>query len=363
MYNRSVVFAAAGYRSLTIAALYLAGLPVMEGQDAARLQDAYERLQRGDVQRTIEECKGVLASDPKSAPAHMLLGRAYLARGEIAMIAEAKAELQQALALDPSLIWARFYLARVYLDQGLNDKAKEQLERGLHDRPDIPHFLSLLGEANRKLGNPAASLDLNRKALGIDPSLTPAHYYLALADLDLKQDDAALGELEGAVHSPYTTPEMDVALADLYRKRQRFAEAEELCRKAIAADPSRSEAYLVLARLYNARRASDQTLEVLSRALPEGKPFPASEYYAKLQADIRFEQGCAYQAKGMSAQALEAYSRTLEFDPGRGEAHRRLAELYLKKGDNAHAVEHALAAERFGVTIEPALRGRIFIGR
>ena len=52
--------------------------------------------------------------------------------------------------------------------------------RGLRDRPDVPHFLSLLGEVDRKLGNPAASLELNRKALQVDPSMTPAHYYLAL---------------------------------------------------------------------------------------------------------------------------------------------------------------------------------------
>ena len=75
----------------------------------------------------------------------MLLGQAYLAQGSIAMLAEAKAELQQALDLDPNLLWARFYLARIYIDLGLNEKAKEQLERGLKERPDVPHFLSLLG--------------------------------------------------------------------------------------------------------------------------------------------------------------------------------------------------------------------------
>ena len=75
----------------------------------------------------------------------------------IAMIAEAKAELQQALDLDPHLLWARFYLAKIYIDQGLNEKAKDQLERGLRERPNVPHFLSLLGEVRRKLGDPEAS--------------------------------------------------------------------------------------------------------------------------------------------------------------------------------------------------------------
>jgi tetratricopeptide (TPR) repeat protein len=359
MYNFTVA-----RRLLTMVFLALvleAPLPAAE-QEAAQLKSAYGHLQQGNAQQAISECKAVLSADPRSAPAHMLLGQAYLARGDIAMIAEAKAELQQALDLDPGLLWARFYLARIYIDLGLNEKAKEQLERGLRDRPDVPHFLSLLGEVDRKLGNPAASLELNRKALQVDASMTPAHYYLALAYLDLKQDDTAMAELEGAVHSQYVTPEMYVALATLYGKKQMFAEGESLCRKAIALDGSRPEAYVNLARLYNAQHSSDKALEALRLALPDGKQFPASAFYQQIQADIGFEQGVAYQAKRMPAQAIQAYSRALDFDPGRGEAHRRLAELYFRKGDKTRAIEHANAAEKLGAPIGPSLRAEIFGG-
>jgi Tfp pilus assembly protein PilF len=145
-------------------------------RDAAQLQTAAEHLQQGKAEQAIRECKAVLASDPRSAPAHMLLGQAYLAQGSIAMLAEAKAELQQALDLDPNLLWARFYLARTYIDLGLHEKAKEQLERGLKQRPNVPHFLSLLGEVHRKMGDPAAAVELQQKALRIDSTMTPAHY-------------------------------------------------------------------------------------------------------------------------------------------------------------------------------------------
>ena len=329
-------------------------------REAAQLRAAAGHLQQGNAEQAIRECKGVLASDPRFPAAHMLLGQAYLAQGSIAMIAEAKGELQQALDLDPHLLWARFYLAKIYLDLGLLEKAKEQLERGLKERPNVPHFLSLLGEARRKMGDPSASLELNRKALQIDATMTPAHYYLALAYLDLKQDDMAIGELESAIHSQYVAPEMYVALAALYGKRMRFAEAEKLCLKAIALDASRPEAYLNLARLYNAQHASDKALEILRRALPDGKEFPASAFYQQLQADICVEQGAAYQAKGMAAQSIEAYARALDFDPSRGSVHRQLAELYFRRGDSARAIEHATAAEKLGTSIEPPLRGEIF---
>jgi tetratricopeptide (TPR) repeat protein len=313
--------------------------------EGAQLGVASQHLQQGKTEQAIRECKAVLAADPRSAPAHMLLGLAYLAQRSTAMVADAKAELQQALDIDPELLWARFYLARLYLDLGLSEKAQEQLERGLEQRPGLPHFLSLLGEVRRKLGDPSASLELNRKAIEADPTMTPAHYFLGLAYLDLKQEEAAMAEFEKAIHSPDAAPEMYNALASLYTKKQRFGEAEELCRKAIALDPSRPDAYLSLARVYNAQHASDKALEALRAALPEGKEFTVSEYYQGLQADVAVERGAAYTAKKMYAQATAEYARALNFDPRRAGVHRRLAELYLQRGDRDAAALHTKQAE------------------
>jgi tetratricopeptide (TPR) repeat protein len=210
----------------------------------------------------------------------------------------------------------------------------------------LPPLLSLLGEVRRKLGDPAASLELNRKALAADATMIPAHYFLALAYLDLKQDQAAVGEFEKIIHTPYVTPEIYNALASLYLRKQRFAEAEDFCRKAIAMDSSQPGAYLNLARVYNAQHASDKALEVLRAALPKGKEFPASEYYQGLQADIAAERGVAYTAKKMYVQAIDEYASALDFDPSRTVIHRRLAELYLQRGDAASAALHAKEADK-----------------
>ena len=312
----------------------------------AQLSAAKEHLEQGRPDQTIRECKAVLANDPRSAPAHMLLGLAYLAKASTAMIADAKAELQQALDLDPELLWARFYLARLYFDQGLTEKARDQLERGLKQSPGLPHFLSLLGEVRRELGDPGASVELNRKAIEAGVTMAPAHYFLALAYLDLKQEQAAIAEFEKAIHSAYVTPETYNALASLYIKKQQFAKAEDLCRKAIAMDGSRPDAYLNLARIYNAQNASDKALEVLRAALPENKEFPATAYYQGLQADIAVERGAAYTAKKMYAPAIGEYVRALDLDPRRAVIHRRLAELYRQKGDPAAAALHTKEADK-----------------
>ena len=332
---------------LRIASLLLASAVTWaQTPEGEQLGLAAQHLQQGKTEQAISEVKAVMATDARSAPAHMLLALAYTAKGSPAMVADAKAELQQALDLDPTLIYARFYLARIYLDQGLGEKAQGQLEIGLKQSPGLPQLLSLLGEVRRKLGDPAASLELNNKALEADPTMIPAHYFLALAHLDLKQEQAAIAEFEKVIHTPYVTPEMYNALALLYLEKKQFAEAEDLCRRAIALNPSRPDAYLTLARVYNAQHLSDKALDILRSALPEGREFAVSEYYQGLQADIAVERGAAYGAKKMYAQAIDAYSRALDFDPSRAVIHRRLAEAYLLKGDPASAASHTKEADK-----------------
>jgi tetratricopeptide (TPR) repeat protein len=339
----------------------------MQQQPAAKTGDdihsslklGAEYLQHGQIDQAIRELKKAIALDPQSAPGHMLLGQAYLAQRSLSMIAEAKAELQQALDLDGDLIWARFYLAKVNMDLGRLDKAKEELERGLATRPNVPHFLSLLGEVNRKLGNPELAIQLNRQALKADPSMTPAHYYIGLAYMDLKKQDEAIQALEESLKSPYVAPEMYLTLGSLYAGRKRYQEGEELVKKAIALDPSRPEGHVNLAQLYNIKGASDQALEELKQALPEGKSFPTTAYYQQVQADAYFEMGRAYKAKRMTPQAIRSYETALEFNPGRGETHRQLAELCLWSGDYVRAMQHVSTAEKLGFRVEEALRAEI----
>src|SRR6476660_8111231 len=73
--------------------------------------DVFTRTDR--ITEDIAELKSILAIDPKSAEAHMLLGIAYRTEGSAELMSEAAAELRQAVALDPSSVSARFYLAHM----------------------------------------------------------------------------------------------------------------------------------------------------------------------------------------------------------------------------------------------------------
>jgi len=357
------------YPGILAACCFLLASPASRGlqRDAAeaRKKQAEEQLktgaaflQRGEMEQAVRELKKALALDPQSAAGHMLLGQAYLGLRSVSMIAEAKAELQQALDIDPSLLWARFYLAKVHMDLGQYGRAREELELGLQTRPNVPHFLSLLGEVHRKLGNPALAMELNRQALKFDPALTPAYYYIGLACMDLNKEDEAIAALESSIKSPFVAPEMYLTLGSLYARRKRYEEGEELCRKAVALDPSRPEGHVNLAQLYNIRGASDKALHELKLAL-EGKTFPSTSYYQQLQADAFFETGQAYLAKGMTADSIKAYLTALEFNPNEGRTHRGLADAYLRSADYPRAFRHASMADKLGAPVEPSLRDEI----
>ena len=320
--------------------------PQTNPEALVHLKACSEILQRNQAQQAVNECKQAVGLDGHSGAAHLLLGQAYLAMRSASMIAEAKAELQQALDLDPDLVWARFYLAKVYLDTGRADKAKGELEQALKTRPGVAFFLSLMGEAERKLGNPEGALPWHRKALAADPKMNTAHYYAALAYMDLKKEDEAIAELEASIQSPFVAPELYLTLGSLYTQRKRYREAEDLCRKAIALDPAHSESYLNLAQLFNAQGLGSKALAALHQALPPGKTFATSPYYQQLQADIQFEFGRAYAAKGSPKEAIAAYLRCLSLDAARAPAHRKLAELYQMQGDGVHAAAQAALADK-----------------
>src|SRR5215813_4389241 len=334
--------------------------------DAARkinFQLAFDRgaahLQRGEKEPALKEMKRAVALDPQSAAAHQLLGQAYLSQGSYEMLSEARAEFVQAIALDPNLIWARFYLARIYLDLKQPRKAKEQLETALTIRPNVPHLLSLLGEAHRQLGSPDLAIDQNRKALAADPSFFIAHYYLGRAYLDLKNDDEAIRELEESAKPGYPAAEIYLTLGKVYFQKNQVERAVELFQTAVNAAPTQPEGHLRLAQAYRTGRRPEMALKELSLAAPEGQRLLSNAYYQQLQVEVFFERGLIHQENRAFTQAIEAYTSALELNPNYGPTHRQLAEVLLRQGQYERASEHAAKAEELKSPVDPSLLEKI----
>ena len=319
----------AGFRLLACAALvaWQAGLqaPIQERLDRVKA-DLFSRTDR--VNENVRELKQVLAIDPRSADAHMLLGIAYATLGTRELKGEAVGEFRQALDLNPRLVEVRFYLARLYLDLGRPGRAREELDTALEQMPGHPEFLALLGEAERQLKNPRRAIDVTRQALQADSTFGPARYYLGLALLDAGQRDEGIKELEQIVRAGAPVADAYRALGAAYVDAGRGTDAVDVLSRGLQVDPARPELHIALARAY---RSTGQ-LEKADAQLTLGRPKRAtiadsSDYpYQQVELDFHLERGMVKLGRGQLAAAAEAFKKVLELEPAHEAATRGLAE-------------------------------------
>ena len=282
----------------------------------------------------IQQLKAILAADPGLAEGHMFLGIAYGAQGSPELIGEAVAELRQALALNPSLALARMTLARVYLDLARADRAREELAVALGQNPGHPQILALSGEAERQLGNPRRSLELNRQALQTDATFVQARYYLALALLDLQQHAEAVREMELVVKSGANPAEAYLGLGTAYLDAGRVDDALTALGEAARLDPSRPETHIKLARAYRSKGLLDRAVKELQLATPTGPATPNALYHS-VESDLYMEEGLVRMQQGRLEAAAESFQRVLDADASHEPAKRQLAEVRKRLQERA----------------------------
>ncbi len=279
----------------------------------------------------VRELKEILAIDPGSAEAHMLLGIAYRSLGSPELMAEAIAELRQAVSLNPALTPARLYLAHVYLDLGRVERAREELSTALEQAPGNPQFLALLGEAERQLKNPKRAVLLLREALKADESFAQARYYLGLALFDLGQPQEAIAQLEQVVKS-VKVADAYVSLGTLYLDARRIDEGLEILSQATHIDSARPDIRIQLARGYRLKGQLARAEEQLTIAAAQTAAALSSPFSQQQQAafDLNFELGLLKEQQGQLQRAAEFLQKALDMDPSHAETKRHLADVKRK---------------------------------
>jgi tetratricopeptide (TPR) repeat protein len=300
-------------------------------------------------EESARELKEILAIDPQSAEAHLLLGIAYRTIGSADFMGEAVAELRQALEIDPSYVPARLYLAHIYLDLGRFERAREEIQAALEKVPGNPQFLTLLGETERQLGNPRRSLEVLNQALEADQTMMQARYYLGLTLLDLKRSSEAIKELERVVQAGETRADVYLSLGAAYLESARIDEGLEILSKATRIEPTRPDIRIQLARAYRLKGLLDKAESQLALGVPQASSV-ASPFvqHRQLEFDLYMEQGLLRQQRGQLTAAEEAFKKVLQIDSDYGLANRALAEVYLRRGLYARSLEYATRSEKLG---------------
>jgi tetratricopeptide (TPR) repeat protein len=283
---------------------------------------AAKHISEKRLDAAIHDLTRAAALQPRSATVHLMLGQAYLGKGTPELVAQAKAEFQEAQDLDASQVLPSFYIAKIDLDLGRISQAERELHQALEKKPGEHYLLALLGEVRRQQGRLDEAIELTTKALAAGPEALPVHYYRALAWWDRKNETRALQDLDRVLNSPFRSAEAFVAAGTIHLHKNRLAEAGSNFRKAVQLDPNRAEPHLRLAQVLRRQGRFDLAIEELARV--EAAPQLSSPYFQRLLADAACEQGLIRIDQGDPAGAKAWFQRALEIDPSHEEAMNRL---------------------------------------
>jgi tetratricopeptide (TPR) repeat protein len=270
-------------------------------------------------------------SSEQDIEASFRAGQAALRQGDYGRAVE---DFNKVLALDPTLVEAEVNLGLAYQSLLDYDAAVRDLAHALRERPNLAGINVIVGMDYIKLGSPDKAAPYLRHALELDPSSRDAHEAMALYHLthenfqgaaeqyrkvaDLNPDKAeALFKIghqyvELAARLAYRGARLypDSSwghrfLGDMLFERDRWENAAEEYKKALAIEPRQSGLHMLLGEAY----------------LHTGKLEDAeTEFHRELQLDSRYEGawfGLAnvQLAKGQAVEALASVDAVWKNSP------------------------------------------------
>jgi tetratricopeptide (TPR) repeat protein len=184
--------------------------------------------------------------------------------------------LEESLAIFPNSSRLWFALGLAKFKWGRNDEAAKALTRAIELDEKFAPAYAYLGMTFVELGQYEEAVKLYERALAADEKLAVVHYLIA--DVFLKKQDADLPRIEShlvrSVRMDETFAPARLALAKVFIRTDRFAEAAAALEKVISVEPKLAEAYYQLGRTYLrlGRKAEAQTtLDTFKRLSEEQK--------------------------------------------------------------------------------------------
>ncbi len=363
----------------------------------ARLLTAVILLKQKRVDDSITEINKVLQIDNKNAPAHNLLGSAYLAKG---MYDEGMRELNRATELDPKLSDAHVKKGLLLFGKGKEREAETELSTAVRVAPEILNTRLLLSSYHLRRNDFAKAFVVTRegltgtkgdaplynnmarimflqrkqpdglnylaKAKAVDPDFFPtyfnlANYYAAMGDYGraLAEYQAVLARSPGNVRALLSS----AAICQLKGK-----DKEALQFYARARDTKDPAAYLALAGYHLRKKESKKALSVLDEAIKSSpRNVGALELKGRVLMDMKKYKDAinafndlesvapdrglplkigAYVAMKDYSRAMDEARRAITLKPGSASGHILLASVYESRNDVGRAIEEMRTAVR-----------------
>jgi tetratricopeptide (TPR) repeat protein len=340
--------------------------------DARGLQ-ASLLLDRGDVQKAISELQAVVNSAPDNFVARYNLGRAHVARGEME---QARQQFNEAVRLRPDYLPARLALAQLQVMQSEFEPALKSVADILQiDKRNVPARMieaaALMGE--KKFADAKQVLETVRQTNPNSPDVDYSMGMVAVREGNLKGAEDIFRKAYAA--NP-KDPRGLVGLMDTLAAEGRFDQAIQFLQGELVKYPGRTELEMALGnvavRAGNLDLAVTQFQAVLNGLDKDSKA--RGDVYYRLGLTLRrkgdvngsipvlqkasealpgnpmviSELALAMQAAGRRKEAQEGYEQAIRMDPQNGVALNNLAFLIAEggSGDLDQALTYAQRAKQ-----------------
>ena len=348
--------AAARAHYQTYATLIAAQTNLPNAADRAALGGA---LYEADLLAEAEaELKAALAAEPSNAGTIVLLGRVYLARGDVksaGVLLETAVARKQATAAVYSLLAVvyekvgryenaipamrlainlqpesenyRFQYGMLLANTDAPAAAVIRLDEALKIFPGSPRLWLVHGIAYLKDNKNAEAVKSINKALELDPKFAQAHAYLGLVKLQTGEYSEAVKSYEKALanDADLVIVHQLIAEAMLQQSDLDSARIEAEAKKSIALAPDFTPAYLTLGTLYVRLQRWAEAAAVLKEVVRR-EPETAEAYYQLGRVYARLK------LKDESAASLKKFKELSESQKARSDSElrevvRRLADV------------------------------------
>jgi tetratricopeptide (TPR) repeat protein len=167
----------------------------------------------------------------------------------------------------PNNIEALLHTACAHAEKGSYDTAASQLNTLLHLEPAHPAAMQLLGLVQVRQGDLRNAARTLRQACLAAPDHGQLHVHLARVEWEIGMPAQAVAAFQQAIALGCTAPDVLVDCAVALGKLQRHADAIDLCRRAVAQDPTHARGWQTQANLLHRMERLDDALACHDRAL------------------------------------------------------------------------------------------------
>jgi len=300
----------------------------------------------------------ILKEDPRDADARGLQASLMLDRGEVQ---KAISELQAVVNQSPENFVARYNLGRAHEARAEWEQARQQFTEAIRERPDYLPARLALAQLQVLRGEYDPALKSVEGILQIDSGNIPAHMIQAAALLGQKKYTEARDMLLAVQRARPDDPDVNYSLGMVALKEGNLKTADDIFRKAYAANPQDARGLVGLMDTFAAEGRLDEAVQFLQGETAKNPK----------RNDLHMALGNVAARAGQFDLAISQFQtvlKTLEKDSrARGQVYFRLGVTLRKKGDLTNAAlalakarealpDNSMVADELGLTLQTAGR-------